>query len=274
MTATQATLIGGPRRAGAKRQGRRHVLNVLAPVATLVIVVGLWQITSFFVSPLVISNPDGVASQLGWLFTHEALWSALAVSLKEMVIGAAIGLALGVCAGVAMSRFRSVHALLIPFVNFFNATPLIVVLPLLVIWVGITTEARVLFVVLITVWPMLLNTMAGLTNVPRGYVEVGRAFGLTENQLLWKIRIPAAVPYILAGARIAGGLAIIGMIVSEMEVSFTGVGFLLMNYGQNFEIGKLLALVIITACFGMVNVGLVQLVQRVFFRWIAGTAAA
>lgn len=274
MTETHAGPVGGARQAGPKRSRRRGAVNLLAPVAAMAIVVGLWQIASLFVNPLLISNPLAVTGELGWLFTHQALWSALGVSLREMVIGAAIGLAAGLCAGVAMSRFRSVHAVLVPFVNFFNATPLIVILPLLVIWVGITTEARVLFVVLITVWPMLLNTMAGLNNVPRGYVEVGRAFGLTENQLLWKVRLPAAVPYMLAGARIAGGLAIIGMIVSEMEVSFTGVGFLLMNYGQNFEISRLLALVIITACFGMVNVGLVQLVQRVFFRWIAGTAAA
>ena len=269
MTATHAD-IG----ATAPKRRRAGAVNVLPPIATLVVVVGLWQITSHFVNPLLISSPHAVADQLGWLFTHQVLWSALGASLREMVIGAAIGLAAGLCAGVAMSRFRPVRAVLSPFVNFFNATPLIVILPLLVIWVGITTQARVLFVVLITVWPMLLNTMAGLNNVPRGYVEVGHAFGLTENQLLWKVRLPAAVPYILAGARIAGGLAIIGMIVSEMEVSFTGIGFLLMNYGQNFEIGKLLALVVITACFGMVNVALVQLVQRLFFRWISGTAAS
>lgn len=261
-------------RRSAPRRARRLSQRVLPPLGVLAILLGGWQATSEVVNRLLVSSPGEVASQFGWLFTHRALWDALGASVKEMVIGAAIGLIVGIIGGVAMSRWRSVRAVLNPFVNFFNATPLVVILPLLVIWVGISTKARIIFVVLITVWPMLLNTLAGLRNAPIGYVEVGRAFGMTENQLLWKVKLPAAMPYILAGARIAGGLAIIGMIVSEMEVSFTGVGWLLMNYGQNFDTGKLLALVIITSCFGLVNVAIVKGVQRRFFPWIAATSAA
>jgi NitT/TauT family transport system permease protein len=263
--------VPAPKHLRSRRWTR--AVSVLAPVAVLAILVGAWQITAHFVNPLLISSPHEVADDLGWLFTHQALWSALGTSLKEMIIGAAIGLTAGLCAGVAMSRFRSVHAVLSPFVNFFNATPLVVTIPLVIIWVGIGQQARLLFVFLITLWPILLNTVAGIRNVGLGYTEVGAAFGLTEGQILRRITIPGAAPYILAGARVSAGLAIIGMIVSEMEVSLTGLGNLLITYGNSFLTGKLLAVVFVASMFGVGNVLLLQRVQRTFFPWIAGVAA-
>ncbi len=129
---------------------------------------------------------------------------------------------------------------------------------LVIIWVGISQNARLLFIFLITLWPVLLNTIAGIRNVSRGYVEVGSAFGLSEAQLLWKITLPAAMPYILAGVRVSAGLAIIGMIVSEMEVSLTG---------------QLLAVIFISSMFGVANVLVVKWVQATFFPWILESAA-
>jgi ABC-type nitrate/sulfonate/bicarbonate transport system permease component len=148
-----------------------------------------------------------------------------------------------------------------------------VTIPLVIIWVGIGQQARLLFVFLITLWPILLNTVAGIRNANRGYTELGAAFGLSEGQILRRIAIPAAVPYILAGARVSAGLAIIGMIVSEMEVSLTGLGYLLITYGNSFLTGKLLAVVFVASMFGVGNVLLLKWVQRTFFPWIAGVAA-
>ncbi|HLZ48397.1 MAG TPA: ABC transporter permease subunit [Candidatus Limnocylindria bacterium] len=191
-----------------------------------------------------------------------------------MLIGGTVGLVVGIALGVLMGRYALVAKILFPYVNFFNATPLVVIIPLVIIWVGITAQARLLFVFLITLWPVLLNTAAGIRNVDRGYVDVGLAFGFTEGQLMRKISLPAAVPYILAGVRISAGLAIIGMIVSEMEISFVGLGFLLVSFGNSFETGKLLAVVIVTSALGVLNVTILKAVQRRWFPWIAGVAGA
>ena len=140
-------------------------------------------------------------------------------------------------------------------------------IPLLIVWVGISAKARILFVVLITFFPVLLNTAGGLRNVSRGYVEVGKTMGLSERQLVRKVILPASVPYIFAGVRIGVALAVIGMIVGEMEVSNVGLGYLLNFFGEGFQTGKLLALVFLASLIGVFNVVVVRLIQRKFFKW-------
>jgi NitT/TauT family transport system permease protein len=244
------------------------------PFVAIVAILAAWQLSGLLLNPILLSTPTGVASELADLARNGQIWLALGASLEEMVIGGAIGLTVGIGLGVLMGRYALVAKVLFPYVNFFNATPLVVIIPLVIIWVGITIQARLLFVFLITLWPVLLNTAAGIRNVDRGYVDVGLAFGFTERQLLRKISLPAAVPYILAGVRISAGLAIIGMIVSEMEISFVGLGFLLVSFGNSFETGKLLAVVIVTSALGVLNVTILKGIQGRWFPWIAGVAGA
>lgn len=254
-----------------RRSTRR--LEPLLPMAAVAVVLAAWQWSGLFLNPILISTPAEIAHDLVDLITRGVIFQPLAESLEELVIGGTIGIAVGIGLGVAMGRYQVVDTVLSPFVNFLNATPLVVIIPLVIIWVGISQNARLLFIFLITLWPVLLNTVAGMRNVNRGYVEVGAAFGLSETQMLRKITLPAAVPYILAGVRVSAGLAIIGMIVSEMEVSLTGLGYLLITYGNSFLTGKLLAVVFISSMFGVANVLLVKRVQSAFFPWIVGAAA-
>jgi NitT/TauT family transport system permease protein len=262
--------------AASRRRGpvrRRRWLELLAPAAAVAAVLVAWQWSGLYLNPILISTPSEVATNLVQMFARGVIYEPLFESLEEMVIGGTAGIAVGIAIGVLMGRYAVAEVVLSPFVNFFNATPLVVIIPLVIIWVGIGQSARLLFVFLITLWPVLLNTLAGIRNAHRGYGEVGIAFGLSEAQVLRKITLPAAVPYILAGARISAGLAIIGMIVSEMEVSLTGLGYLLITFGNSFLTGQLLAVVVIASLFGVGNVLLLKWIQVRFFPWIAGLAA-
>jgi len=245
----------------------------LVPILAVLVVVAAWQASGLFLNPILISTPTEVVGELAAMIRQGTLFAPLLESLEEMVIGGATGIVVGIAVGLLMGRYVVVDKVLSPFVNFFNATPLVVIIPLVIIWIGIGQNARLFFIFLITLWPILLNTLAGIRNVNRGFVDVGMAFGLREAQILWLISIPAAVPYILAGARIAVGLAIIGMIVSEMEISLTGLGFLLITYGNSFLTGKLLAVVLVASLFGVGNVLLLKLVQSKFFPWITASSA-
>ena len=244
------------------------------PATAIAAILVAWQISGLFLHPILISTPTAVAAELAGLARNGQIWLALGASLEEMLIGMTIGLSVGIALGVLMGRYNVVAKVLFPYVNFFNATPLVVIIPLVIIWVGITIQARLLFVFLITLWPVLLNTAAGIRNVDRGYLDVGLAFGFSERQVLRTISLPAAVPFILAGVRISAGLAIIGMIVSEMEISFVGLGFLLVSFGNSFETAKLLAVVIVTSLLGVMNVTILKAIQRRWFPWIAGVAGA
>lgn len=243
------------------------------PVAAVAVVLIAWQWSGLYLNPILISTPAEVAQDLVQLFARGVIFEPLLESLEEVVIGGVIGIVAGIGIGVLMGRYAVVEKVLSPFVNFLNATPLVVIIPLVIIWLGISQNARLLFIFLITLWPILLNTLAGMRNVNRGYVEVANAFGLSEFQMLWRISLPASVPYILAGARVAAGLAIIGMIVSEMEVSLTGLGYLLITFGNSFLTGDLLAVVFISSMFGVGNVLLLKWIQATFFPWIIGSAA-
>lgn len=256
-----------------RRPGSHPWLERAAPVAAVAALLLAWQWSGLYLNSILISTPLAVAQDLVQLVTRRVIFEPLMESLEEVVIGGVLGIVFGVALGVLMGRYQLVEKVLSPFVNFLNATPLVVIIPLVIIWLGISQNARLLFIFLITLWPILLNTLAGMRNVSRGYVEVGTAFRLSEMQLMWKVSLPAAVPYILAGARVAAGLAIIGMIVSEMEVSLTGLGYLLITYGNSFETGQLLAVVFVSSMFGVGAVLLLKWIQATFFPWIIASAA-
>jgi NitT/TauT family transport system permease protein len=260
------------RPAGRRRRrvplAERRATGIIAPLVTAGIILGAWELTGLWISRVLISSPQGVISSLWDMIRQGTINGALGISIRELYLGLLIGLAAGIILGVAIGRYPLLDSIFSPFVNAANATPLNVLIPLLIVWVGISAEARVLFVVLISFFPVLLNTAAGLRNVSRGYVEVGHTMGLSEWQLLRKVILPGAVPYIFAGIRLGSALGVIGMIVGEMEVSNVGVGYLLNFYGEGFQTGNLLALVFISALIGVVNVTIVRVVQKRWFPWI------
>jgi ABC-type nitrate/sulfonate/bicarbonate transport system permease component len=246
----------------------RRLTGIVAPLVVVAIVLGAWELAGLKIDRVLISSPQGVVASLYDMLRQGTVGSSLPVSVRELYLGIAIGLGLGVLLGVLIGRYSLLDSIFSPFINAANATPLNVLIPLLIVWVGISSEARVLFVVLISFFPVLLNTAAGLRNVSRGYVEVGQMLGLNERQLLWKVIVPGAVPYIFAGIRLGAALGVIGMIVGEMEVSNVGLGYLLNFYGQGFQTGRLLGLVFLAALIGVINVMVVRGIQLRWFKWI------
>lgn len=250
------------------RLAERRFVGVVAPLVTVAIIFGAWELTSLKIGTLLISSPQGVAQALYHMLRQGTIGASLPISVRELYIGIAIGLVSGVVLGVLVGRYALLDSVFSPFINAANATPLNVLIPLLIVWVGISSQARVLFIVLITFFPVLLNTAGGLRNVSRGYVEVGQMLGLNERQLLWKVILPGAVPYIFAGIRMGVALGVIGMIVGEMEVSNVGLGYLLNFYGSGFQTGQLLGLVFLASLIGVINVMVVRGIQMRWFKWI------
>jgi NitT/TauT family transport system permease protein len=247
----------------------RRFAGIVAPLAAVAVLLGLWELSGLFINTQLISSPQQVAVDFVTQFTSGPAVTALKISLRELYLGIVIGVAAGIIIGLVIGRYRILDAVMSPFINAANATPLNVLIPLLIVWVGISTQARLLFIILISFFPVLLNTAGGLRNVSRGYVEVGRMLGLNEHQLLRKVILPGAMPYIFAGVRVGVALGVIGMIVGEMEVSNVGLGYFINFYGTGFETGKLLALIVLAALIGVFNVLVIRGVQARWFRWIS-----
>lgn len=268
--AAAGTAARALRRGAVPPAWRGEALRVAAVAAVL----GLWQASGLFLNPIFVSTPAAVLGAFVRIVADGSLAQAFASSLEEMAVGLSIATAAGFAVGLAMGRLRLVERLFDPFVSFFNATPTIALLPLMEIWFGTDVRARIAFIVVICVWTLVINALAGARNVRRGYADVGVAFGLGPLAMMRKIVVPAAMPYLLAGLRVAMAQATVGMILGGQEVGESGLGGLTESYGSFFQTDYLIAAILTSTGLAMLLFGLLKLYQRRFHPWIAATAAA
>lgn len=243
-------------------------------LAGLVVVFAVWEVVGLLSGRTVLPTPFEVATALVRIIANGELPSALGTSLLDLVAGLAISVVLGVGFGLLLGRYRILDEMFDPLVNLFNATPMVAILPLVIIWMGLGLGARVLYIVLLSIWSILINTSEGMANIPKAYGELGRAFGLSERQIVWKIGVPATLPYLVTGLRVAIGRAVIGMVIAEMQVNEVGTGGLVQLYGGAFEPARLLAVVLVLAVLGWALVSGLRVVSRWKFPWMAEIAAA
>jgi len=231
-------------------------------------VMAIWWIISVFLNPIILPSPVASAQGLYQIAIHGVLGPAIVVSLREMYIGLALGVAAGMLIGTTLGAFTKVDRVMMPYVNVLNSIPGVILIPSLVIWFGLGSETRIIFIVLITIWPMVINTRAGILNSATRYRDLSKVFGYSRIATIRKVLIPASTPYLLAGLRISMGLAIVGMIIGEFEVSYSGLGYLLISFGESLQTGRLIGVVFLAAMIGLLQVGIVRIVEARLLPWI------
>jgi NitT/TauT family transport system permease protein len=169
----------------------------------------------------------------------------------------------GVVFGVLMGRFSMVEWATDMYVSALYSMPMVAVVPLIVLWFGFKVPAKVIIVFLFMVFPVLLNTYEGVKNVDRNLQEVARSFCSSERQLWRHLIIPSAVPFIVAGIRLAIGRGLVGMIIAEFYTSITGLGYMIVRYANAFETDKLFVPIVVVMVLG---VGLMWLAKWIELR--------
>lgn len=251
------------------RLWRRIIRNSgVVGVLSIAGVMGIWWIISLFLSPIILPSPIAAAGGLYQIAVHGVLGPAIVVSLREMYFGLALGITAGVLIGTALGAFTKFDRVMMPYVNVLNSIPGVILIPSLVIWFGLGSETRIVFIVLITIWPMVINTRAGIKNSATRYRDLSQVFGYSRIATIRKVLIPASTPYLIAGLRISMGLAIVGMIIGEFEVSYSGLGYLLISFGESLQTGRLIGVVFLAAAIGLVQVGIVRIIEARFLPWI------
>ena len=139
-----------------------------------------------------------------------------------------------------------------------HATPNVALIPLLILWFGLGLLSKIVIIFLAGFFPIIVNTYAGVRNVGRGLVEVALAEGASEAQVFTKIVVPASLPFITTGVRLAMGRAVVAMVVAELFTALSGLGGAIMNYGNAFKTDKLFVIIIVLALLG---VGLTESVR-------------
>lgn len=232
-----------------------------------------WQASGAFLNPLFVSTPVKVVAALGSLIGNGQLPAAFLRSLLEMLGGLVVAAVLGVGTGLAMGRVRLVERALEPIVAFGNATPSIALLPVMEVWFGIGTAARIAFITVICTWPLLVNTYAGARAVRGRYRDVGAAFGLGPWRQTWKIYLPGTVPFIFVGIRIALAVGAVGMILGGQEIGQSGLGGLTADFGSYSETADLVATIVTTTALAMLLFFAFRRLQEWRFPWVAATSA-
>jgi NitT/TauT family transport system permease protein len=240
-----------------------NVIRVTAVIAFF----AFWELTARHMNTLFMSYPTAIF-RAAWAITESGeLPQAFVTSMEPFLLGLAISIIGGVVIGVLIAQFWFLEYTLDPFINALYAVPRIALLPLIMLWAGLDVTGKVAIVVSIAIFPVIINTYSGIKDVRGSLIEIGRAYCATEWQIFTKIILPAAVPYIMAGIRLAVGLAIIGMIVAEFFTSVTGLGGLIVLYANSFATAKLFVMIIVVGVLGAVLSELVIYFERRLSRW-------
>jgi ABC-type nitrate/sulfonate/bicarbonate transport system permease component len=160
-----------------------------------------------------------------------------------------------------IGRYRMVDAATDWLVNALYATPLVAIIPLVILWFGLGNTSKTFIVTILALFPILINTTAGVRNVPKQLIDVGDAFAANERQIFTKIILPSALPYMMTGLRLGVGRAIIGMVVAEFFTAITGLGALIVKYGNQYDTASIFVLMLL-------GIGLSFAVRRAE-EWIA-----
>jgi len=230
-------------------------------VASVVVVLAAWEIVARTLVDVVFFPPvsEIVQSLWQWVVSGEIL-PHLRVSLVELVLGFGLGFVAGLAIGILMGISRYTYAAVEPFVAALNATPLLALTPLFILALGIDLTSKVALIALITVIPIIINTAAGMRDVNREYLDVAGAFAASWWQTVYRVRLPASVPYVIAGARLALAGAIVGIFVAEYLGARQGIGFSISRASAAFDMPRMFAGVIILAFAGLLaNAALTKL---------------
>jgi NitT/TauT family transport system permease protein len=255
---------------GSSARQRSRRLRAILPIASVVVFLAVWQVVGGRVDPILFATPTEVAKAFWDLLRTGQLGPAFGSAMGDLATGYILAVVVGIAVGVVMGRSPIVERVLDPYVNFFQATPLIALVPLVVIWFGVGFEARVTVTFMLAVWSIIINTATGVKETPPSLIDVGRVYKLSRWRVIIGIAIPNAVPNIFAGLRIALGKALIGMVIAQMEISVTGLGGLITNYGNAFKTAYLLAAVCTASLVGVIAAAALEVVRRTVFPWTQG----
>lgn len=249
------------------RRGTRAVLGA----SGVVVLLGAWE-AAFrlgLVTKVTASSPSGVAHGARVLVDHHVLFEAMWSTTKLFLVGFALSLGVGLVVGLVLGWYRAVHAVFDPWVTMLYAAPRLALIPLVVVWFGIGFEAQVVIVFLLGVFPMIINTMAGVSAMDRAHLQVARSFLASDLDVLRTIALPGAVPFIVAGLRQTLVLSLTGVVVAEYFLGNTGVGGLIFSAGQTLETGQAFVGVAFFALAAVLLTMLVGAVEKHFDKWRA-----
>jgi NitT/TauT family transport system permease protein len=243
--------------------------RVYRPLISLVIFLVGWELLGRYVltNKLFFVPLSDVAVAFVQLTASGELQTNIAASFKAIGYGMAMAVVIGISFGILLGASRAVADYSEIYLNALYSTPLVAIAPLLILWLGIGIGSKIAVVFLISVFPIIISTASGVRNVDAHYLDVAKAFGATRWQIVSKVLIPAGLPFVLTGVRLAIGRAIVGVVIGELFGANAGLGYLIYTAGQTFDVPALFVGVICLAFAGVSLTWLLQRLEKRLIRW-------
>jgi NitT/TauT family transport system permease protein len=234
---------------------RPEAQKVVFPVAVAVVLIALWQglVVGFKVPPYLVPSPVHVSQVM--VADAALLFGALVNTLKITVLSFFAAVVLGVAVAFAFVQSRIIETALFPYAVLLQVTPIVAIAPLIIIWVKDPTASLVICATLVALFPIIANTTLGLRSVNPGLLAYFRLNRATRAQVLFRLRVPSALPYFFGGLRISSGLALIGAVVAEFVAGTggtgTGLAYQILQAGYQLNIPRMFASLLLITVTGV-----------------------
>jgi len=256
-----------PQTPSRRRPERAVVLGLLVPLLALLLGLLAWEVLvrlrdtpSWF-----IPKPTEVAREL--VESRALIWGHTWTTLQEMLLGLLLAFVLGVLLAVAIASSRLVERAIYPALVASQAVPIIALAPILLIWFGYGMTPKVIVVVLTCFFPIVVSMVDGLRASDADALALLRSMGASRWQIMRIVRVPAALPALFSGTRIAAAWSVIGALVGEWVGASSGLGYLMTRSASQFQTPRLYAAVFVAAALGITLFALVALAERVALPW-------
>jgi NitT/TauT family transport system permease protein len=254
-------------RAASARRLRRMVLNLAIRLVSLAAFLVLWEIVGSGIDPVLFTTPTAVSKAAVEMIWSGELWTYLRPSLQVLAIGFALAVVFGVAIGVLLARYWVLDVALSVYITFLYSIPSVALVPLIVLWAGFDTGAKVIILFLFAFFPMAINTYQGVKSVDPKLIEVGRAFRCSERQLWANIVLPAALPFIVSGLRLALGRGLIGMVLADLYTAISGIGYLIVRTASTYQVNKMFVPIVTLGLLGVTLTALLRLAEKYVAPW-------
>lgn len=247
---------------------RRRPEWICVPL-TLVLAIGGWEwyVKAHHVSAVILPPPSQIVSALHSGLASGVYVKALLVTLQAILLGFVLSASVAFVLGTLISQIRLLEATIYPYVVALQTLPKIAIAPLILVWVGLGIESKIIIAALVSFFPMLVNTIVGLKSAGADKLELMHALTASRTKTFFLVKLPEALPYIFAGLQIGIVLAVLGAIVGEFVGAKAGLGYLIIQMNYTMDVAGMFAVLVLLGLMGIALNIFITLVRRRIIFW-------
>lgn len=244
-----------------------HAHRIIYPLIGFALIVALWQsyVDLFEVSKIVLPSPVDIL-RVSWQ-RYDLLLQETWPTFLESVYGFGLALIIGIPMAVCVANSRILNLSLYPILIATQSVPKVAVAPIILVWFGIGMQSKLAIAFLVAFFPIIVDTATGLKATPPGLIELGRSLRASRWQMFWKVQLPAALPFVFSGAKVAVTLAVIGAVIGEFVGSVNGLGNLLLSANSQLNGPLAWAALVWLSILGILLFVAVSVGERILMPW-------